>query len=225
MSTPSPRDRPARACAVLFDLDGTLVDSERLWLDTIRSRLEGYGLGVPAALLAEFEGLATADAARTLIDLGGLTAPEDEVAAALEDLTMDAFAGRLEWIPGAEEALDDLRRSGTPLALVTSSTRRWVAAVTESVSLGAFDVVVTADDVQSTKPHPEPYLRASDLLGVDPGDCLVFEDSAVGARAADTAGCRVVRVGAAPDDGASPPARRIPDLRPVTAEWTASLFA
>ncbi|WAA67713.1 HAD family hydrolase [Microbacterium oxydans] len=224
-STPSAHDRRSGwPSAVLFDLDGTLVDSERLWLDAIRSRLESIGAPASSEVLAGFEGLATIDAARALSRVVGLSAHESLVAAELEDLTIGAFAGRLPWIPGAEEALGRLRREGMPLALVTSSTRRWVDAVGESVHLGAFDAVVTADDVQQTKPHPEPYLRAAALLGVDPAACLVFEDSAVGVRAATAAGCRVVQV-RSDDHDASRPTARIPDLRAVTGPWVASLRA
>jgi len=217
-----------RPSAVLFDLDGTLVDSERVWLDVIRTRLAVMGSPVSSSQLAALEGLSSIDAARALIEGGaqsdgtrsdGVT----ELAAELEDLTIDAFGGRLPWIPGAEEALGYLRREGIRLALVTSSTRRWVDAVAQSVRLGPFDVVVTADDVQQTKPHPEPYLRAIDLLDVDPGSCLVFEDSAVGVRAAARVGCRVVQVRAElqSESGAT---ACIPDLRAVTVPWIASLM-
>lgn len=223
-STPSsPDPRTERPFAVLFDLDGTLVDSERLWLDAVRSRLERAGVPVSPGLLSEFEGLASIDAARRLIEVGGLAARASEVAAELEDLTIDAFRGRLSWIPGAEEALGRLRRAGIPLALVTNSTRRWVAAVAETVSLGTFDAVVTADDVSRTKPHAEPYLRATDLLGVDPGACVVFEDSSVGMRAAVAAGCHVVRIRADIDETANTP-DRISDLRPVTDPWVRALM-
>lgn len=209
--------------AVLFDLDGTLVDSERVWLDVIRTRLANVGRSVSSVQLAGFEGLSSIDAAHALIELGGPSMRVDDLAAELEDLTIDSFAGRLEWIAGAEAVLARLRREGIRIGLVTSSTRRWVDAVAESVSLGAFDVVVTADDVRHTKPSPEPYLRALGLLDADPGDGLVFEDSAVGVRAAIAAGCRVVQV--RPDQqGASGTTACIPDLRSVTAPWIASMM-
>lgn len=182
-STPSSDHRPsAQPAAVLFDLDGTLVDSERLWLDAIRARLALDGAAVSSAQLVEFEGLSSIEAAHALIEVGGLSARAAEVAADLEALTIDTFADRLSWVSGAEEALGHLRGEGIRIALVTSSTHRWVDAVAESLALGAFDVVVTADDVQHTKPDPEPYLQAFDLLGIDPGTCLVFEDSEVGVR-------------------------------------------
>ena len=206
----------------MFDLDGTLVDSERVWLDTIRTQLSTAGAAVTQDVLARFEGLATIDAARAVIELGGLSAHETEVARVLEDRTIAAFAGRLPWIAGAEEALGSLRRGGIPLALVTSSTRRWVAAVAESVCLGTFDVVVTADDVRRTKPDAEPYLRAAGLLGIDPGACLVFEDSSVGVRAAMAAGCMTVQVETGDRDAPRPTTDRIPDLRMVTASWVRS---
>ena len=224
-STPSSDHRPsAQPAAVLFDLDGTLVDSERLWLDAIRARLALDGAAVSSAQLVEFEGLSSIDAAHALIEVGGLSARAAEVAADLEALTIDTFADRLSWVSGAEEALGHLRGEGIRIALVTSSTHRWVDAVAESLALGAFDVVVTADDVQHTKPDPEPYLQAFDLLGIDPGTCLVFEDSEVGVRAAVAAGSRVVQVRA--DLRATSGATAcIPDLRPVTAAWVASVMA
>lgn len=224
-STPIHNEGPSRwPAAVLFDLDGTLVDSERLWLDAIRSQLARIDGPVSSARLAEFEGLSTVDAARALIGIAGLSAHETVVATELEDRTMAAFAGRLPWIRGAEQALASLRRAGIPLALVTSSTRRWVAAVAEDVCLGTFDVVVTADEVRRTKPDAEPYLRATRLLGVSPGDCLVFEDSLVGVEAAVAAGCRVVQIRSGHHD-ASKATHSIPDLRCVTPRWVASLHA
>jgi HAD superfamily hydrolase (TIGR01509 family) len=221
---PSPDHRSfTRPSAVLFDLDGTLVDSERVWLDMIRTRLAVMGSPVSSSQLAALEGLSSIDAARALIEGGARSDGVTELAAELEDFTIEAFGGRLPWIPGAQEALGHLRREGIPLALVTSSTRRWVDAVARSVLLGPFDVVVTADDVQQTKPHPEPYLRATDLLDVDPGSCLVFEDSAVGVRAAVAVGCRVVQV-RAEQQSESGATVCIPDLRPVTVPWIASLM-
>lgn len=210
---------------MLFDLDGTLVDSERLWLDTIRDRLDVATGAAPCDLVARFEGLSSVAAARLLIEVGGASEDEAEVADALEDATIDAFAAGLHRIAGSAKAIDSLRRAGVPLALVTSSTARWVSAVADHVALGAFDAIVTADDVRQTKPHPEPYLRATELLGVDPGACVAFEDSAVGVRAALAAGCRVVQVGPFAGEGSAAASARIPDLRRVTAAWVASLPA
>ncbi|MFJ6531563.1 HAD family hydrolase [Microbacterium sp. NPDC091662] len=223
-STPSSDRSPsAGPAAVLFDLDGTLVDSERVWLDVITARLAGLGASMSSAQLAGFEGLSSIDAARALLALEGSSAPASDLAAELEEITLDSFAGSLEWIAGAEEALAHLRRERIRIGLVTSSTRAWVDAVAENVSLGVFDVVVTADDVGRTKPSPEPYLRATGLLDVDPAACLVFEDSEVGVRAAVAAGCRVVQV-RADQRGASGTTACIPHLRTVTAPWAASLM-
>lgn len=209
---------------VLFDLDGTLVDSERVWLDVIRSRLTRAGRSVSSMQLDDFEGLSGIDAAHALIELGETSMGASDLAAELEEHTIDSFAGRLERIAGADEALARLRREGFRIGLVTSSTRRWVEAVAKIVSLGTFDVVVTADDVRHTKPSPEPYLRALGLLDVAPDTCLVFEDSTVGVRAAIAAGCRVVQV--RPDQqGQSGTTACIPDLRPVTVPWVDAVMA
>lgn len=224
-TNPSVLGRPAWPSAVLFDLDGTLIDSERSWLEAIRSRLLDAGMPVSPALLAEFEGLSADDAARALVEVGGLSTPATEVAAELEDLTIAAFAGQLSWMPGAERALQSLRQAGIPLALVTSSTRRWVDAVADDICLGTFEAVVTVDDVQQAKPHAEPYLRATGLLGVDPRTCVVFEDSSIGVHAAVAAGCPVVQVRPDGQEATIRPTARIPDLRAVTAPWVASVLS
>ncbi len=98
------------------------------------------------------------------------------------------------WRPGAVELLADLQEHGVPCALVTMSYRRFVAPILAALPEGTFAEVVTGDAVLRGKPHPEPYLKASRALGVDPADCLAIEDSNTGARSAEAAGCTVLVV-------------------------------
>jgi HAD superfamily hydrolase (TIGR01509 family) len=83
----------------------------------------------------------------------------------------------------------ELRQAGVKTALVTMSMRRMALAVVEAIPFQAFDVVVAGDDVTHGKPHPEPYLKAAELLGVEPGECIAIEDSVTGLRSAEAAGC------------------------------------
>jgi HAD superfamily hydrolase (TIGR01509 family) len=118
--------------------------------------------------------------------------------AEIVDVLLDGVVGHIErsvpWRPGARELLAALRAEGTPCALVTMSYERFVAPVLAALPKGSFDVVVTGDNVARGKPHPEPYLHAARLLGVEPAACLAIEDSNTGARSAEAAGCLVVVV-------------------------------
>ncbi|MGQ7312626.1 HAD family hydrolase [Microbacterium arabinogalactanolyticum] len=207
--------------AVLFDLDGTLIDSEGLWLDVIDARLASAGL--PSAHLPRFEGVTSIDAARLLQELGAEGDGVQLLAAQLEQQAVDAFDSRLTWVPGAPDALQALREAGIPLGLVTSSTREWVTTAERSLTLGRFDAIVTVEDVVHPKPNPEPYRRAAELLGVDPGDCVVFEDSLVGLRSATDAGFPVVRIGAAPTSGPLP-LTTLADHRGFSVRWLRQLL-
>jgi sugar-phosphatase len=178
------------AAAALFDMDGTLVDStaivERLWG---RFSTE-HGVDV-AELLAFSHGRRTPDiVARFLPD-----ASESEVAstvAALETRELDVVDGIVE-IPGAGVLLATIP---VPWAVVTSAPRELAVRRLEAAGLPLPAVLVPADEVASGKPAPDGYLRAAELLGVDPTACVAFEDAEPGVRAALASGARVVVVGA-----------------------------
>jgi HAD superfamily hydrolase (TIGR01509 family) len=101
---------------------------------------------------------------------------------------------RVPWRPGAVELLAHLEAAGVPCGLVTMSYARFVAPVLAALPQGSFAAVVTGDEVTVGKPHPEPYLTAAALLGVDPRACIAIEDSNTGAKSAEAAGCAVLVV-------------------------------
>ncbi|MGR6917326.1 HAD family hydrolase [[Actinomadura] parvosata] len=180
--------------AVFFDMDGLLVDSERVWL-----RIE---TGVMARLGAEWTPqhqvhLVGGSMERTvayMLSVSGAEVPPETVRAWMVDGMVAELSAGVAVMPGASELLDALRAEGVPVGLVTSSLKDIADAVLKSVGRDRFDVVVTADDVTRTKPDPEPYLTAARLLGVDPVRCVVLEDSPNGVAAATAAGCAVVAV-------------------------------
>ena len=98
------------------------------------------------------------------------------------------------WRPGARELLAALQANDVPCALVTMSWRRFVEPVIRALPEGSFDVLVCGDEVSHGKPHPEPYLRAAELVGFAPGETLAIEDSPTGAASAEAAGCRLLVV-------------------------------
>ena len=183
----------ALPAAVLWDMDGTLVDTEPAWM------------GAEAGLVAEFGGRWTHEDAVRMIGLPllpaakilqehGVDLPAEEIGERLVDGVVAAVAERVVWQPGALELLADLRAAGVPCALVTMSYRRFVEAVLQHAPQGAFDVVVTGDEVTHSKPHPEPYLRAAEALGVDVHACVAIEDSRPGIASALASGARTLGV-------------------------------
>jgi HAD superfamily hydrolase (TIGR01509 family) len=181
--------------AVLFDMDGTLVDSEKVWTIGLHelARRHGGELSPPARVamigtnMVETMNILHADIAQPWLD------PEASVTW-LEDRVRALFADGLVWRPGARELLTAVRGAGITTALVTSTRRNLVDVALDTLGVHNFDVVVCGDEVDNSKPHPEPYLTAAAALGVDPGRCVAVEDSPIGVSSARAAGCVVVAV-------------------------------
>ncbi|MFJ9102596.1 HAD-IA family hydrolase [Streptomyces sp. NPDC102405] len=175
--------------AVLFDMDGTLVDTERLWWEAVeqvagrplteedRPEVLGRPVEYTAAWLAAITGTPVADLAETL---------HREFA----DRVRTGIVPR----PGALALLDALAREGVPTALVTASPRAVADTVLDALGAERFAVSVTADDTPHTKPAPDPYLAACRALGVDPAVCVAVEDTETGVASAEAAGCAVLAV-------------------------------
>ncbi|HET6560758.1 MAG TPA: HAD family phosphatase [Marmoricola sp.] len=182
------------ADAVLWDMDGTLVDTEPYWVEAERELVEAHGGTWSTAHSAQLIGNALLDSAHYIREHGPVDLPPEEIV----ELLLDGVVGHVErevpWRPGALELLADLRANHVACALVTMSYERFVTPVLARLPKGSFDVVVTGDAVARGKPHPEPYLHAARLLGVDPARCVAIEDSNTGARSAEAAGCLVVVV-------------------------------
>jgi HAD superfamily hydrolase (TIGR01509 family) len=188
-------DAQTRLEAVLFDMDGTLVDSEKIWdisLKELSHRLGGE-LSAPArasmvgANLARSIGIVHADVG--VVD-GDLAAD----GAWLLARTRELFSEGLTWRPGAPELLHAVRDAGLRTALVTSTERDLTDVALKWIGAEFFDVTVCGDEVAHNKPHPDPYQRAAALLGVDPTRCVAVEDSPTGTASAVAAGCTVVVV-------------------------------
>jgi HAD superfamily hydrolase (TIGR01509 family) len=183
------------AAAVLFDMDGLLIDSEPLWLSAETEVMRRLG-GEPWTE-ADQQALLGGSLDRTVRYLqvkAAVPQPSQVIAdwlmTAMEELVL---RDGVPLQPGARELVAAVRAAGLPHGLVTSSERGFMDAVLASTGL-RFDVTVCADDVTHTKPDPEPYLLAAKLLGTDPGRCFALEDSPNGVASATQAGCRVFAV-------------------------------
>jgi HAD superfamily hydrolase (TIGR01509 family) len=187
----------ADPAAVLWDMDGTLVDSEGLWSITMAELAAHLGGELSTATREELTGSSLRRTVTTVLREVGR--PDDEAAVGsagrwLLDRTAALFAAGLPWRPGAREALETVRAAGLRTALVTSTYRELTEVALDSIGRGFFDVTVCGDEVSATKPDPAPYLRAAELLGVPAGECVAVEDSPTGVAAAEAAGATVLVV-------------------------------
>ncbi|MGI5352685.1 HAD family hydrolase [Streptomyces sp. CA-250714] len=191
---PSSSTRPGASlpAALLCDMDGTLVDTERDWLAALAELLAEHGAAADDAALAPFAGLPLDGAAELVARRSGLTA-ETARARLDQSFTARVRAG-VTVQPGALELLDSARRLGIPVALVTASERPVAELVLATLGPHRFSCSVAHGETPRGKPHPDPYLAAARLLGVPATACLALEDTPTGAASARAAGCRVVAV-------------------------------
>lgn len=188
--------------AVVFDLDGLLVDSEPLQAWAWDAYARRFGTTLTDEVLARMLGLRAVDASRIFVEMLGLPVAADVAMRERDELFLAAVPGRIAPHRGAAELVAALRERGVPLALATSGHRRYVDLALASAGLGAsFDIEVTGDQVERGKPHPDIYVRAAELLGAPAERCLALEDAPNGVRAALAAGMICFAI---PERGALP---------------------
>ncbi|QFU90651.1 HAD family phosphatase [Amycolatopsis sp. YIM 10] len=195
--------------AVLWDMDGTLVDTEKLWDVALYEVAQWLGGSLSEAQRMTLVGSNMETTTRFLLStLGKPDTPElrAEIALWIRTRTAELFGDALPWRPGALEALTAVRAAGIPSALVTSTERELTELALNTIGREFFDVTVCGDEVGGrNKPDPEPYLLAARLLEVDPARCVAVEDSPPGTESAVAAGCTVLVV---PNDVAVVPGPR-----------------
>lgn len=182
------------AGAVLWDLDGVLVDSTRYHYEAYREMLTGSGRELGFEEFRNLIGLRNETILRRLF--GELPAGEVErLARRKEELFRERIAGNVEALPGAADLVRRLQREGVPMAIVSSTPRANIDLILGILGLGgAFSAIVGAEDAGRGKPDPEGFLVAAGRLGVAPADCVVLEDAPEGIEGAKAAGMRCVGV-------------------------------
>jgi HAD superfamily hydrolase (TIGR01509 family) len=180
--------------AVVFDLDGVLVQSEELWDEVRRGLAADSGLAWPSGATRAMQGMSTEEWSAYLTDVVGLPGRPHEVAAKVIDQMAARYREGLPLLPGAREVV--LRLGGAwPLGLASSSPRRLIDAVLESAGLAdQFVASVSTEEVGAGKPSPEVYLDVVRRLGVTPEQTVAIEDSSNGIRSAARAGLRLIAV-------------------------------
>jgi HAD superfamily hydrolase (TIGR01509 family) len=183
--------------AVLWDMDGTLVDSEKHWDVAMHALYERLGGTLTPEVRAATVGGSAEEMMRIVYaDLGLESDPAEMAATAdwLHDCAAGLFAAGLPWCAGAPELLEALATEGVSMALVTNTRRFLTELALNSIGRQYFSAIVCGDEVARGKPAPDPYLRAALLLGESPDRCLAIEDSVTGTASAESAGCPVLVV-------------------------------
>ena len=180
--------------AVLWDMDGTLVDTEPYWIEAEFELAERYGGTWSKAHALSLVGNNLLDSAAYIRENMGIDVEPERIVEELLDGVVHRVEQSVPWRPGAVDLIERTRAAGIPCALVTMSYDRFVAPILAHLPAETFRVVVTGDRVSQGKPHPEPYLTAAAALGLAPEDCLAIEDSQTGAKSAEAAGCLVLVV-------------------------------
>jgi HAD superfamily hydrolase (TIGR01509 family) len=197
--------RLQRPAAVLWDMDGTLVDTEPYWIGSEFELAERHGGRWTHAHALAIVGQDLIDAGHYIREHMGIDLTPERIVEELLDGVVARVRTSVPWRAGARELLDTLRAARIPCALVTMSYRRFVEPIVDRLHPGAFQALVTGDMLRRGKPHPDPYLTAAAALGVAAADCLAIEDSPTGAASAEAAGCTVLVV---PNHVAVPPGPR-----------------
>ncbi|NKI43512.1 HAD family hydrolase [Streptomyces physcomitrii] len=209
--------------AVLLDMDGTLVDTEGFWWEAEVEVFARLGHRLDEAWRDVVVGGPMSRSAGFLIEATGAEVSLDELVVLLNDGFEERISRALPLMPGAARLLAELTANRVPTALVSASHRRIIDRVLPSLGAGHFALTVAGDEVERTKPHPDPYLLAAAGLGADPVRCAVIEDTTTGVAAAEAAGCTVVAVPSVAPISPAPGRTVVPSLEKVDLRFLRSL--
>lgn len=180
--------------AVLFDMDGTIIDSEPYWMESEQALAEKHNGKWTEQDGLDVVGMSLDKSSALLRDRAGIPMEPTEIVDHLTAEVQKKLSLVIPWRPGAKELLQDLRANGVKTALVTMSMHRMAKQVADAIEFDAFDVIVAGDDVRHGKPHPEAYLQAAEKLGFPPERCIAFEDSLSGLTSAEAAGTKAIGI-------------------------------
>jgi len=188
------RAKLAPFAAVIFDMDGVLVDGEPLHFAAVNRLMGEEGLSNTLDQYKPYMG--TKSGWSDMIQDFGLSQPREHYSVRYREMILESYREHAAPLPGALELVHGLREAGMPVAVASSSILPWVNACLERIGLaGAFDRIITGSDVENGKPAPDIYLLAAERLGSDPRACLAIEDAPAGIESAHAAGmeCWAIR--------------------------------
>jgi HAD superfamily hydrolase (TIGR01509 family) len=190
----APRPAGSRIAAVIFDLDGVVLDSETAWVEVKKEFTEESGGHWKDRAQWDMLGMSSTEWSRYMHDELAVAIPPEQIASEVAERLVERYRQRLPLLPGAVEAVRSLAWEW-PLAVASSSNRNVIDLVIEKAGLAdAFAATVSSEEVERGKPAPDVYLEAARRLGVDPEWCAAIEDSGNGIRSAHAAGMAVIAV-------------------------------
>lgn len=210
--------------AILWDMDGTIVDTEPAWIRAERALLRQWGSDLGPTDALDWVGIGLWDLA-SIFQARGVEMHADDIVAWMTDhVNAEIFQGELDWRPGARELAMQASAAGIVNVLVTMSTRGQAERIIGQFPPGTFSGIVGGDDVARPKPYPDPYLEGAKLAGVDAGNCVAIEDSVTGATAAWEAGAFVIGVPHLIDLTDAPLHHTVSSLEHLDIEQVISLY-
>ncbi|GAA4730237.1 HAD family phosphatase [Pedococcus ginsenosidimutans] len=209
---------------MLWDMDGTLVDTEPYWINAEHAIVEEAGGTWSDEYAHQLVGNDLMVSAQFIRDNSPVELDPVEIIEELLRRVVAQVAEHVPWRPGALDLLTALRDAGVPSALVTMSWRSLADAVLAALPDDTFSAVITGDEVEHGKPHPEPYLAAARALGVEVGDCVAIEDSPTGVRSAVAAGVPTIAVPHVVPVPVTVGAVQLPSLRGITPADLRTVF-
>lgn len=181
--------------AVIFDMDGTLIDSMWIWKQIDIDFLEARGHDFPEDLQKEIEGMSFTETATYFKERFQLTETVEELKVIWTDMAIDLYRHEIGMKPGAAKFLKLMESLNLPMGIGTSNSKDLAVEVLEKNNvITYFQTIRTSCEVEKGKPSPDVFLKVAEDLGVNPENCLVFEDTVAGAQAGKNAGMRVIGV-------------------------------
>lgn len=180
--------------AVLFDMDGTIIDSEPYWMASEQALAAEHNGTWTANDGLDIIGMDLDESSKVIKERANIPLEPEEIKNRLTNDVQSKLAKVVPWRPGAQELLLELRRRNVKTALVTMALHRMAQQVVDAIPFDAFDVIVAGDDVTRGKPHPEAYEKAAALLGYETSKCIAFEDSITGLTSAEAAGTYAIGI-------------------------------
>ncbi len=205
--------------AIIFDFDGVIVDSEKYWIELDEGFFPAIAQGYTEDHARQMMGLGRMAGYDYLVQTLGLTLSYEDYCESLEEHVREIYFTKCQLLPGARELIEAVRAAGRPLAIASSSRRKWIDGTLARFGMAdLFDAISTADEVHDrTKPLPDVYLHAAGQLHVEPANCIAIEDSRNGIAAAKAAGmfCYGLRTDMSKEQDLSAADRIVTSLREI----------
>jgi beta-phosphoglucomutase family hydrolase len=184
--------------AVIYDMDGLMIDSEPIHAESWKILLKKYNHDfddIPKEQISKYLGMRVFEVSKGLVEILKLKVDHNQLFFQKEEIFLGLIQEKCESMPGLTESLELFKKNNFKIALASSATKKYINIILDKLKIGKFfDVIISGDNVEHEKPHPETYLTACKKLKLNPDNCIVFEDAEKGIQSAKSAGCKCVAI-------------------------------